>query len=115
MTPTAQEEELKPCPFCGGEARIAIDGGGFRPQCKKCNTALGWWPEQGRRYAIIAWNTRVQQPAKGSLDLMPILKWMQASLKSMTCLAVRAFGDSKPEIETACEAISEADKVLGEL
>ena len=55
-------KELKPCPFCGGEAVFAPEGlvsGGYWIRCRDCNI------EQPIVYlmsqdAIDAWNRRVQ-------------------------------------------------------
>lgn len=59
-------EELKRCPFCGGEAKMLKMGGikGMffnptvkRPTCTKCHaTMFVWFNEQA---AIRAWNRRV--------------------------------------------------------
>jgi Lar family restriction alleviation protein len=58
-------ENLKPCPFCGGEADIEeIPGSPFTNEpytwgvgCKTCN--IGWYEESKER-AIEAWNRRVE-------------------------------------------------------
>lgn len=64
--------ELKPCPFCGGEAFIEVipphkhyiatfmadyDGGAFA-ECTKCSCAISADNEQD---AINKWNTRTPQ------------------------------------------------------
>lgn len=63
---TKTTEKLKPCPFCGGEAKMLKMGGikGMffnptvkRPTCTKCHaTMFVWFNEQT---AIRAWNRRI--------------------------------------------------------
>lgn len=94
--------ELKPCPFCGGEAELlegsySDDGRGDRPWvvlCKSCNARktqlpdwLNWNPyrnlgdacETAMRNAVIeAWNTRHERTCTvanlgGRPDSLPIL------------------------------------------
>lgn len=51
--------ELKPCPFCGGEASVEIKWGNwFLVRCNNCPCDLGrsWFPK--KRQAIEAWNRR---------------------------------------------------------
>ena len=52
------ENELKPCPFCGGEASVGVgDFGGMVCYCKKCfSQGKECEPEAE---AIKAWNRRV--------------------------------------------------------
>ena len=64
-------EELKHCPFCGGEAVIEIVephshilstfmpdyGGGAFIECKKCTCAIS---AETKEEAIEAWNRRVE-------------------------------------------------------
>lgn len=50
-------EELKPCPFCGGEAEIVMSGGDRRVDCKKCGARSDWYDTEAE--AIAAWNRRV--------------------------------------------------------
>ncbi len=61
--------ELKPCPFCGGEAREIEakqhDGSrSYSVTCTKCRTAIfrpriGEWDSyQSRQEAVAAWNRR---------------------------------------------------------
>jgi len=56
-------DELKPCPFCGGEATLQRWWVGFntrryinRVQCKKCRCNSGDWFQKPK--AIQAWNRR---------------------------------------------------------
>ena len=53
--------ELKPCPFCGGEAEI-YDGiifgsRQYEPRCVKCECAIGLYDTEEQ--AAVAWNRRV--------------------------------------------------------
>ena len=56
-------EELKPCPFCGGEADFAKVGYQDRDDiiepyvfCKNCHTLSGWY--KTKEEAKTAWNRR---------------------------------------------------------
>ena len=51
-------DELKPCPFCGGEARIFYPDCTFaRVGCRQCRTVSNGYATQ--QEAIDAWNRRV--------------------------------------------------------
>lgn len=62
-------EELKPCPFCGGQATLFVseNGGGVRVLCLKCraqskscvDTLSYQKPTHAVRSVIDAWNKRV--------------------------------------------------------
>ena len=53
-------EELKRCPFCGGEARIEASTGAFYVSCDDCGSCSPVLPNNG---SIAAWNTRAQPEA----------------------------------------------------
>lgn len=51
--------ELKPFPFCGGEAKVfETDLKTFRVICKKCPCSVGRYWYYKKREAIEAWNRR---------------------------------------------------------
>lgn len=54
------EVKLKPCPFCGGEAKAEKEIGGihWKVKCKRCSCEVGryWYDTKAR--AVVAWNTR---------------------------------------------------------
>ena len=56
-------EELKPCPFCGGEASIRHfafhSGAKYHVVCESClcSVSYEWTPEE----AAEAWNTRAKE------------------------------------------------------
>lgn len=52
--------ELKPCPFCGGEAKI----GDASVYCNDCPAIVWAWPYEDIESAITTWNRRAQQPNK---------------------------------------------------
>lgn len=66
MTNTTKPE-LKPCPFCGGEATLAdgeagTDGLSIKarnPRCRSCGVDMGYCSDSIT--ATIAWNTRPPQ------------------------------------------------------
>lgn len=49
--------ELKPCPFCGGEAFINLERDCRWVECRKCG-AMGYVEIGGEAEAIEAWNMR---------------------------------------------------------
>ena len=53
--------ELKPCPFCGGEAHFAVSSDGYAVECdgELCvRNAMQEHPSE--EYAALWWNTRAQ-------------------------------------------------------
>ena len=52
-------EKLKPCPFCGGEAKVKRFFGCayITVGCKKCNVQIN---RDTKKAAIAAWNTRIK-------------------------------------------------------
>ena len=64
-------EELKPCPFCGGEAIIAYDLAYWVVSCTECPTKLTGYRHNGhivesmtKEEAIKTWNTRHERTVK---------------------------------------------------
>ena len=54
--------ELKPCPFCGGNARIHDMGDGRKHvECSKCKGKYGddWGKNGSNEELIEKWNTRI--------------------------------------------------------
>ena len=66
--------ELKPCPFCGGEARLYPSEAGFFVGCFNDGCAVnpssgefvadGVWDEEQKEAAIDAWNTRAERTCR---------------------------------------------------
>lgn len=50
------DKKLKPCPFCGGEARIKNFYGNRFVQCEDCRTTTSVYSKKEK--AIAVWNTR---------------------------------------------------------
>ena len=55
-------EKLKPCPFCGGEAKlidpyVSTNRWAYFIECQNCKATKGYY--QNKKVAINAWNTRV--------------------------------------------------------
>ena len=61
------QDELKPCPFCGGMAEIVIiryhihDDSLIVVRCSRCISGTRIFNEQKVDAAISAWNTRITQ------------------------------------------------------
>lgn len=60
------ENELKPCPFCGGNNLAIVQHGGGKNathfvKCKNCGAHGTWVNEYTKEQAILAWNTRPNQ------------------------------------------------------
>lgn len=51
-------EELKPCPFCGGENIIVSNWGMWRCWCRDCGAKSN--DEIYRKDAVNAWNRRTE-------------------------------------------------------
>ena len=60
-------EELKPCPFCGGEALFEtnqaisshIEYEAYRVSCWTCGVRTGWHAlSEGKKHVIEIWNRR---------------------------------------------------------
>ena len=69
--------ELKPCPFCGGKARIReykaekfllYNANCFISQCGKCGCGTSF--ERSQSDAIIAWNTRQSRFSKDEINAL---------------------------------------------
>ena len=53
-------ENLKRCPFCGGEAEIIDDAIGTISRCRRCGAenGNGIYGERGHKLAVKDWNSR---------------------------------------------------------
>ena len=54
----AGKEKLKPCPFCGGEAELEINGLYWDVNCKRCLANVGAYKCYNKKQAVEAWNKR---------------------------------------------------------
>ncbi len=50
------QEELKPCPFCTGEAKMNEDSTGYYVSCKICGAETKYYNTE--KEAAIWWNLR---------------------------------------------------------
>ena len=79
-------EELKPCPFCGGEARLIEMQGISEIYCAKCCISTGQCRENT---AINRWNTRpVEDALKAEIDGLNIELAIQRKLTSKMCFSI---------------------------
>lgn len=61
-TPTKPKTELKPCPFCGGQARIREDEGGFyQVTCTSVACEIHTFSFDDVSDAVERWNRRVNE------------------------------------------------------
>ena len=63
----SSDEELLPCPFCGGDVELRDEGNGgnetYAIHCNKCHMHFEKfvWRGYGRNTVIKEWNTRVKE------------------------------------------------------
>ena len=60
--------ELKPCPFCGGEARFHIYGRTCNVVCDDCRIGTRLEHIDEYEVAVEAWNTRTERTCDGKCD-----------------------------------------------
>lgn len=102
-------EELKPCPFCGGEAKIyRPDDGSLFIGCKiGCVNQEPFAAEEG---AIKAWNTRAEPDYKAMYDN---LKQLHANIEEAKRLPIDGDTFSRDgEVRKAKKALIDAVKEL---
>lgn len=58
-------ENLKPCPFCGGEAVFEknTDSNSVKIVCKSCGASTLWTIVEVQNYIVEKWNTRSRKRA----------------------------------------------------
>ena len=62
-------EELKPCPFCGGEARLVhCMNAPCRVVCEECGCGTRWFACDDREHAIEEWNRRAARTCHVKLN-----------------------------------------------
>lgn len=92
--------ELKPCPFCGGNAHVRRRLPGFQTQCFECGCGTDT-RYQTPEYAATAWNRRTP-------DHIPVLKLAADRFALM-------WPDREPASDTAWqEAVEAIQKAEGE-
>lgn len=58
-------EEIKPCPFCGGAAKLVMDTPWWRVYCSVCGASSGGWLSEHN--SVSEWNRRAPSEAVGLL------------------------------------------------
>lgn len=104
-------EDLKPCPFCGGEARLVKRDGASLVYCTKCERGTGLCRGDA---AVTMWNTR---PAEDEKDKE--IERLKAALNE-----IRTIGECTEMIEDvvargmirkiAFDALLYGNKLLGQ-
>ena len=54
-----EDEKLKTCPFCGGEAELKTANDGWRVRCTKCTCNIVVFSKYSKN-VIEKWNTRTE-------------------------------------------------------
>ena len=111
-------QELLPCPFCGGEAKLHFGLAGFddaQIDCQSCASSgpnFDESPYQGegaRNYnaaeAIIAWNTRAASPTGNWQETLNELQRLEEENAELRAVA--------KDLETATPAVVSALKLAG--
>lgn len=60
-------EELRPCPFCGGEAELYEDAGGYSVDCTVCGAGTSYFGKglpDAKSVAVAAWNRRAERTCR---------------------------------------------------
>jgi Lar family restriction alleviation protein len=109
------EDELKPCPFCGGEATIdklndsdyleeynqRWDKDEYHARCSGCNALIG--PFDDEKQAVLEWNTRHESAELATAEAM--------------ASAIRLFYDTKhlvdcgPSFEAMGKALTQWERL----
>jgi Lar family restriction alleviation protein len=75
-------EEIKPCPFCGGEAWVCRTGILFYISCKNYECGANYHTKPTRKEAIQAWNQR-----KADNKYKKMWEHLKATYKQVICPA----------------------------
>lgn len=93
-------EELKACPFCGGDAELRLYDAQYFVQCVQCfnSTSADHDLESS---AIAAWNTRAQLPSQKGEAVATHLGWDFLDDGSrVATYFIRAAGEVAPKLYT---------------
>lgn len=104
--------DLKPCPFCGGEAKMnSRKSWGYRAECQSCDaTAPRYY--SSAKVAAHAWNTRAT-PTLSAIAELPEVRAMRDALDDCrSALYAVAFGDAGYTKGWAKEAHDKATTAL---
>lgn len=91
-------DELKPCPFCGGEARLErIPNRSFIVRCPKCGAKTPYWSWSAA--AIKTWNKRAQ-PTFTPDELAEIYQMFNVSIHQ---IPISHYGEIRKSIVKKCD------------